>query len=73
MSIFGTVGIFVRAIPLSSAGIACFRGVVGSLFLLIFMVATGKKPAGRAMKRNLPVLLLSGAGIGANWILLFEA
>lgn len=73
MSIFGTVGIFVRAIPLSSAGIACFRGVVGCLFLLIFMAATGKKPAGEAMKRNLPVLLLSGAAIGANWILLFEA
>lgn len=73
MSIFGTVGIFVRAIPLSSAGIACFRGVVGCLFLLIFMVVTGKKPAGGAMKRNLPVLLLSGAAIGTNWILLFEA
>lgn len=73
MSIFGTVGIFVRAIPISSAAIACFRGVLGCLFLLIFMAATGKKLTGGKMKRNLPVLLLSGAAIGANWILLFEA
>ena len=73
MSIFGTVGLFVRAIPLSSAAIACSRGVLGCLFLMLFMAATRKKLSGGDMKRNLPVLLLSGAAIGGNWILLFEA
>lgn len=73
MSIFGTVGIFVRAIPLSSAGIACFRGFVGCLFLLLFMTVTRKKLSGGDIRQNLPVLLLSGAAIGTNWILLFEA
>lgn len=73
MSIFGTIGIFVRAIPLSPAAIACFRGAVGCLFLLTFMAVTGKKRCWADIKRNLLLLLLSGAAIGVNWILLFEA
>ena len=44
MGIFGTVGIFVRYIPLASATIAFFRGVVGLLFLLAVMALSGKKP-----------------------------
>ena len=73
MAIFGTVGIFVRAIPLPSASVAFFRGVMGLVFLLIVMALTGKKPNMQHIRGNLTVLLLSGAAIGANWILLFEA
>ena len=73
MSIFGTVGIFVRYIPLSSAMIAFCRGVLGFGFLLVLMTLTGKKPVMADIKRNLWILLLSGAAIGANWILLFES
>lgn len=73
MSIFGTVGIFVRAIPLSSAAIAFSRGVLGLLFLLLLMALTGKKLSGADIRRNLPVLCLSGVAIGGNWVLLFEA
>ena len=43
MGIFGTVGIFVRYIPLASATIAFFRGLVGLLFLLSLMLLSGKK------------------------------
>lgn len=73
MAIFGTVGIFVRYIPLPSATIACLRGVLGLVFLLAVMLLTGKKPDGISIRKNLPILLLSGAAIGGNWILLFEA
>lgn len=73
VGIFGTVGIFVRAIPLSSAAIACSRGVLGLLFLLLLMALTGKKLSGADIRRNLPVLCLSGMAIGGNWVLLFEA
>ena len=34
MTIFGTIGIFVKYIPLPSSMIACVRGFVGVLFLL---------------------------------------
>lgn len=73
MAIFGTVGIFVRMIPMSSTAIAFFRGLVGLVFLLCVMVLTKKSPSLRDIRKNAWVLLLSGAAMGFNWILLFEA
>ena len=73
MGIFGTVGIFVRHIPLPSATIAFFRGLLGLLFLLVLMTVTGKKIDWQSARKNGPVLLLSGIALGFNWILLFEA
>ena len=73
MVIFGTLGVFVRHIPLPSATIAFFRGSLGLIFLLVLMAATGKKLNLQQIKRNLPVLLLSGGALGCNWILLFES
>lgn len=73
MAIFGTVGIFVRFIPLPSAAIAFCRGVLGCVFLLLLMAATGKRLSIPDIKRNIWVLAISGAAIGINWILLFEA
>lgn len=73
MAIFGTVGIFVRYIPLPSASVAFVRGAMGFLFLILSMALFGKKPDFVAIKKNLPILLISGAAIGGNWILLFES
>jgi len=73
MTIFGTVGIFVRYIPLPAATVALFRGVLGLLFLLGLMVATGKKPQWQQIRKNLLVLLLSGGAMGLNWVFLFES
>lgn len=73
MGIFGTIGIFVKYIPLLSATIAFARGVLGVLFLILTMALTRQKPAWATMRKNLPVLLLSGAAIGINWVLLFES
>ena len=73
MAIFGTVGIFVRFIPMASAAIAFCRGVLGCVFLLILMAITGKKPSLADIKQNGWILAISGAAIGINWILLFEA
>ena len=73
MVIFGTIGIFVRSIPMSSSIIAMVRGFVGAAFLLI-LAALKKKPISvKAIKANLKYLILSGVFIGFNWILLFEA
>lgn len=73
MAIFGTVGIFVRYIPLSSAAIALCRGVMGFLFLLGVMALTKKPPSRQDIRKNLLILVLSGIAMGFNWILLFEA
>ena len=73
MGIFGTIGLCREFIGLSSAGVAVVRGVVGSLFLLLFMLVTGRRFDRAAVKKNLLLLLLSGGAIGINWVLLFEA
>ena len=73
MLIFGTIGIFRRYIPWQSGAIACARGIIGFVFLILFVLLTGKKISFGCIKRNLVLLLLSGAFIGFNWILLFEA
>lgn len=73
MVIFGTIGIFVNYIGLPSGVIAAFRGITGAIIILIVMLLTGRKVDFRIVKKKLPVLLASGAAIGFNWILLFEA
>lgn len=73
MGVFGTIGLCVRYIPLPSAAVAFTRGVLGCAFLLLFMLLTRKRFDRAAVKQNLLLLLLSGAAIGINWILLFEA
>lgn len=73
MFIFGTIGIFRKYIPLPSSVLAMARGLVGMLFLLA-IIRVKKTPIDReAIKRNLILLILSGAVLGFNWILLFEA
>ncbi len=73
MTIFGTIGIFVRYIPLPSSVIACVRGFVGVAFLLLVTFIKKSKISFKDIKRNLLLLVISGAFIGINWILLFEA
>ena len=73
MSVFGTIGIFVKYIPLPSGFIAMSRGFIGALFLFLVMLVGGKKPDLGAIRKNLLLLITSGALIGFNWILLFEA
>lgn len=73
MLIFGTIGIFVRHAPLPSSVIALVRGVVGTLFLLIFSRLRKTPVSWAVIRTNLGLLILSGAFIGFNWILLFEA
>ena len=38
MFIYGTIGLFVRYIPLPSSVIALARGVIGSLFLVLVLL-----------------------------------
>ena len=73
MLIFGSIGVFRRWIPLSSAFLAFSRGFLGGLFVLALMKLTGKGGRERIPLRPLLRLAFTGALIGVNWILLFEA
>lgn len=73
MVIFGTIGVFRRYIPLPSSLVAMARGLIGMLFLLLVMVLRKRGMNRTAVRKKLGLLCLSGAAIGVNWILLFEA
>ena len=73
MTVFGTIGLVVRNVALPSGFIAMSRGYVGAAVIFLFMLFTGRLPNICSIKKNLIPLLLSGAFIGANWILLFES
>lgn len=73
MIIYGSVGIFRKYTDVSSSELAFARGVLGTLTILLVMLVTAKKPNKAAIKSNLIKLLISGALIGINWMLLFES
>ncbi len=73
MAIFGTLGIFVRNIPVSSGELALYRAVLAAALIGTFLVATKQKIPFANIKKEVPLLLASGVAMGINWILLFEA
>lgn len=73
MAIFGTIPLFVRNIPISSATLALCRAVIAAVFLLVIRAVTGHPVHLKKMGRDAFPLFLSGAAMGFNWILLFEA
>lgn len=73
MIIFGTLGPFVRNIAVSSGELALYRAVMATLLVALFLMITKQKIPFAEIKKEIPLLLLSGAAMGFNWILLFEA
>ncbi len=73
MVIFGTIGLFVRFIPLPSGEIALLRAVFAFLLVGGFLLVKKQKISFKNSKKELLLLLLSGAAMGFNWIFLFEA
>ena len=73
MAVFGTLGPFVRNIPVSSGELALYRAVLAALLIGAYLLITHQRIGLRTLGRELVLLLLSGAAMGVNWILLFEA
>lgn len=73
MTIFGTLGIFVRNIPVASGELALYRAVLAALLIASFLTVTKQQIPFANIKKEVPLLLASGVAMGINWILLFEA
>ena len=73
MLIFGTVGLLRRALPVPSGLLAFVRGGLGALFILLFARLTGRKLFHGIGRKKVLGLIVIGAVMGVNWILLFEA
>lgn len=73
MAVFGTIALFVKNIPLSTGEISLYRAVIATISILIYKKFSGTKLEFSKIKKDIPVLFLSGAVMGFNWILLFQA
>ena len=73
MAVFGTLGLFVRHIPLTSGELALYRAVLAAALIGGYLLVSRQSIPLRSIKKEIPLLLFSGIAMGINWILLFEA
>ena len=73
MAVFGTLGIFVRNISVSSGELALYRAVLAALLLGAWLLVTKQKIPFSKIRKEVVLLLVSGAVMGINWILFFQA
>ena len=73
MALFGTIGLFVRSVPLPASVLAMARGLIGTAFLVLAAILGRRRWDWGTIRKNLLLLVLSGAAIGFNWILLFAS
>ena len=73
MAIFGTLAPFVRRIGVTSGELALYRALMAAALIAVFLLVTRQKIPFAAIKKEIPLLLLSGMAMGFNWILLFQA
>lgn len=73
MAAFGTIAVFVRDIGLPSGEVALYRAVIAALALFLWQLCTRQTVRWQDVKKELPLLFVSGAAMSVNWILLFEA
>jgi len=73
MFIWGTLPAFVRNVSVTSGELALYRAVMAAVLISLFLLVTRKPIPFKKIKKQLPLLLLSGAALGINWICLFQA
>ena len=73
MFIFGTIAPLVRNIGVGSGELALYRAIMAAVIVGGFLLFSRQKISIGGIKRELLLLLISGAAMGINWILLFEA
>ena len=72
MSIFGTIGIFVRSISVSSGELALYRAVLATAILGCVILIKRIQIDLSKIKKEFYLLVASGIAMGLNWVLLFQ-
>ncbi|MEC1794526.1 EamA family transporter [Bacillus mojavensis] len=73
MIIFGTMGLVVRYIDLSSSETALLSSSIGCLFLIVVFINKRKSFSWQKIKSCGIFLFLSGIALGGNWIFLYQS
>ncbi|MGE7839273.1 DMT family transporter [Lysinibacillus sp. NPDC093712] len=73
MIIFGTIGLVVRKIDLSSSERALLSSFIGCLFLTVIFFIMKKKISWHLVKSNASILIFSSIALGGNWVFLYQS
>lgn len=73
MAMFGTLAPFVRQIGVTSAELSLYRALLAACMIGLFLLITHRTLPVKTLKKELLLLMCSGACMAFNWILLFEA
>ncbi|MEJ9307306.1 DMT family transporter [Priestia megaterium] len=73
MIIFGTMGLIVRYIDLSSSETALLSSSIGCLFLIVVLFMRKRTITWKLVKANGCILFFSGIALGGNWMFLYQA
>ncbi|MDP1421530.1 DMT family transporter [Peribacillus simplex] len=73
MIIFGTMGLVVKYIDLSSSETAFLSSSIGCLFLVFVFFIMKKSIPWKLVKGNTSTLFLSAIALGGNWIFLYQS
>lgn len=73
VSIYGTIGYILHFVDLPSEIVVLARGLIGSLFIFLFVKSKGNNLDYSAIKNNFKYLLFSGIALGLNWVFLFAS
>ena len=73
MTVFGTLALFVKNISLPPGEIALFRALIASVAIIFYKSLTAEKLLFAQIKKELPILFISGVAMAFNWIFLFKA
>lgn len=71
--LFGLNGIVAAQIPLTSTEIVVLRSFFGTAFLIVILAATRQKLTCLRCPRQAVLVAISGAAMGASWLLLYRA
>ncbi len=71
--LYGTIGLFLRFAGIPSEIAAMCRGILGSLFIFLYLKLRGRRIDREAVRANRKWLLIGGVSLGLNWIFLFAA
>lgn len=72
MLIWGTMGVFIKNIPLNSIEIAFYRSIIGVVFIILLSISKKEKWNKEDLKEDLKILIPSGMALGVGWVLLFQ-
>jgi len=73
MVIFGTIGLVVRNIDLTSSERALLSSLIGCLFLSILFFIMKKKFSWHLIKSNASILIFSSIALAGNWVFLYQS